>query len=239
MIVSNRAKTSRSAPARSMPESAAATRQREGERGLENHENEQGEVPPAEHGPARDERRRHFRLAQPDERHEKRREREREGGDSRGAEKGRGPAHGGEERHAPVRGPRCELNRVDRGADLVPGKCDLFAEVEVLGQLSDRALPRARFLGGRGRLQPRCEARFARSCPRRADSLEERRAAEQVEVVGVRVSSVGESFSAFAPACPRVGHARDSPAVQLGEAGIRGERVAHSLLDDDENDEDG
>jgi hypothetical protein len=101
-------------------------------------------------------------------------------------------------------------------AHLLTEAGQLFAQVERRAQLRDRLLPGSDRRGCRGFEQPAGERPLADARARRAEQLEERSLAEQVEVVGVGVVRIEEALAAAALPRPALLEPRQAGLVEGG-----------------------
>ena len=111
--------------------------------------------------------------------------------------------------------PRDERLAVDAGPHVGAGQRHALAQVERRGQLGDGLAAGVNLERRGGRRQPRRERFFAgaRACDR--EQLEQRPAAEQVEVIGVQVVGVHEAVTRLARPRPPILDARSPALVEV------------------------
>jgi hypothetical protein len=129
----------------------------------------------------------------------------------------------GEDRRA--FGPRDEGVSIDSGLHGRARARQRLAQIELWRQLAHRLLPGGDF-GRPGRLlQPAGQRFLPGLCPGNRQQLEQRAAAEQIQVGRVQVAVVAEALARFAAASPAIFDARQAALVE-GDRPLR--RVARS-----------
>src|SRR5207248_601174 len=93
---------------------------------------------------------------------------------------------------------------IDADRHVVAQQRQLLAQVELWGQLRDRALAGADLVGAGRAPQPARECVLAGARARRAEQLEERARPEEVEVGGIGVVGVEEALAGLPLAGPGV-----------------------------------
>ena len=112
-------------------------------------------------------------------------------------------------------GPRHEAVAVDACGDVGSRQRERFAQVERGRELGDGVAPGGDFLR-RGRVrQPVGERFLAGARPRQRQQLEQRAAAEDVQVVGVQMTVVAKTVARLAGAGPPILDAREAALVEL------------------------
>ncbi len=116
------------------------------------------------------------------------------------------------------RGPASERIGSHSRADVLSGEGEVLAQVEARAQLRDGPLPFAHLAHRGGAPQPARERLLPRTGARRADELEERAVAEEIQVGRVRVRVVLEAFAGLARPGPAVLDAREAALVESDRA---------------------
>lgn len=98
-------------------------------------------------------------------------------------------------------------------------------------------MARANLVNRRRSLQPLGQRLLAGGRPRQAEKLEERPAAEQVEIVRVGVALISEAIAALARALPSILDARQSAFVEGNRLGCRLSIADDAIVDEDQHDE--
>src|SRR5947208_875745 len=105
--------------------------------------------------------------------------------------------------------------RIHSGSEVLSENRELFTKVEHRTQLINGSVTSSQFLYGGGGLQPRREQGFSPSRARGRQKLEERTSPENVQICGIRMMRIGETFPRFAAALPSVFQPRDASLVKL------------------------
>ena len=108
---------------------------------------------------------------------------------------------------------------------------EVFAQVDVAAQLVHRLLASQDFTNGRPRAEPRGQRRLARFGPCRVQQLEERRAAEEIEIARVRMIADEVRAVAAGSGPPTVQAFESTEVDALGAAGAL-DPFQHARVDD-------
>ena len=114
--------------------------------------------------------------------------------------------------------PRGQGLGADAGAKILADQGEFLAEVEHGAELGDGLLASADLVGGSGLEEPAGQGTLAGPGAAGRQQFEQGAAAEQVEVVAVRVLGVGEALASHALARPAVLDARQAALIEGGSA---------------------
>ena len=156
---------------------------------------------------------------------------ERDGCDNNGGEQAGAPGEPRWREQSRVLRPSEQRLGMHVGSDVERGAPERFPQIQCGRQLGDGALPRADLLNSGGRFQP-CGKRFLpRRRSRNGQELEQRAAAEQVQIVRVQVVFIGEAIARVSSSDPAILDPRQATFVERDSAARRREAAKDPVVD--------
>jgi hypothetical protein len=126
---------------------------------------------------------------------------------------------------------------VEAGPNFVAEPSEVFTQIEMRRQLSNRFLPRSDFVRSRRSQQPRGESVFASPRARRAQEFEERALPHQIEIVRVGVVGIPEALALRAAPRPAGFETGDRPFVERHGAQRAFAFCEQAVVDEKQHDE--